>query len=196
MFELVLGIAGFGLYLLYDINSFSGKNKLLSMGFFAGCALIAAATVSLLLDSFRSGFVSGAADWALMILGAAMFALLIYCLFFALPFEETYVSPEEGRKVYDGGAYALCRHPGVLCFFAMYLFAGLAALPGRLLSAGMVFSVLNVLYALLQDRVTFPKTFSDYGEYRKRVPFLIPNKESVLRAAAGCRGGKGKEEKK
>ena len=65
-----------------------------------------------------------------------------------------------------------------------------------LLSAGMVFSVLNVLYALFQDRVTFPKTFSDYGEYRKRVPFLIPNKESVLRAAAGCRGGKGKEEKK
>jgi protein-S-isoprenylcysteine O-methyltransferase Ste14 len=78
--------------------------------------------------------------------------------------------------------YALCRHPGVICLFAMYLFLGLAALPTPLLGCGMVFSLLNVLYALFQDRVTFPKTFCDYEAYRKTVPFLLPTRASIRRA--------------
>ena len=86
------------------------------------------------------------------------------------------------KHVYSGGAYALCRHPGILCFFGTYLFLGLAALPMGMIVNGMVFSFLNLLYAWFQDRVTFPKTFCDYSEYQKTVPFLIPTKASIRMA--------------
>ena len=49
---------------------------------------------------------------------AGAFAALIYTLFFALPFDETYAKQNNGRYVCDRGVYALCRHPGILCFFA------------------------------------------------------------------------------
>ena len=48
-----------------------------------------------------------------------------------------------------------------------------------LLAHGMVFSALNLIYALFQDRITFPKIFSDYHIYRTRVPFLLPTSNSV-----------------
>ena len=99
-----------------------------------------------------------------------------------LPFSDTYTAPEQGRQVWRSGVYALCRHPGILCFFVMYLFWGLAALPTRLLLQGMVWSLLNLAYAWFQDRVTFPKTFSDYPDYRQEVPFLIPTPASIRRA--------------
>ena len=82
----------------------------------------------------------------------------------------------------------------MLCFFAMYLFWGLAALPGHLLEMGMVFSVLNGAYAWFQDRVTFPKTFCDYDSYRKQAPFLLPNPASIRRAKATWGYPEAKEE--
>ena len=65
----------------------------------------------------------------------------------------------------------------------MYLFLGLAALPAPgLLARGMLFSGLNLGYAFFQDRFTFPRTFSDYSAYQRRIPFLIPTKASILLA--------------
>ncbi len=48
-------------------------------------------------------------------------ALLIYTLFFALPFEETYCEENKLRAAYTEGVYGLCRHPGVLWFAGAYL---------------------------------------------------------------------------
>ncbi len=56
-------------------------------------------------------------------------ALLVYTLFFALPFEKTYTRLEENPPVYTEGVYSLCRHPGVVWFFFLYLF--LALLTGQ-----------------------------------------------------------------
>ena len=179
MLTLILGVTGFVLYLLYDINSYTIQCRLLQAGFLAGTVLIGAATLLDLWTGWRQGAFSGGVDVALVLLGALSFGALIYCLFFALPFQATYADPVNGRRVYDGGAYALCRHPGVLCFFFMYLFLGLAALPASVLVHGMAFSLLNVAYAWFQDRVTFPKTFCDYEGYRERAPFLIPTKNSI-----------------
>lgn len=181
MDTLLLGMAGFALYLVYDLNSFTLRNRLLHGGFALGTLLIAAATAVDIVRSVRAGATE---HWLLLIPAALAFGALIYCLFFALPFEETYTGPEEVRHAYTGGAYALCRHPGILCFFATYLLLGLALRPGPLLAHGMVFSLLNLLYAWFQDRVTFPKMFDDYGDYRKKVPFLIPNSASIQRAGA------------
>lgn len=179
---LLLGAVGFGLYLLYDINSFTADRPLLRLGFLAGTLLIAGATGMECLSAWRVGAFSGGTDLLLLFLALAAFAALIYCLFFALPFQQTYTDPVNGRRTYTFGAYALCRHPGVLCFFAMYLFLGLAALPAGLLRTGMIFSLLNGAYAWFQDRVTFSKTFCDYEGYRNTTPFLIPSAASIRRA--------------
>ena len=191
MLVLGLGIGGFLLYLLYDINSFKWQSRLLHTAFALGTLLVGAATVLDLWGAWRLGAFSGPGDAVLLLVAGACLTALVYSLFFALPFQETYRQQEQGRHVYDGGVYALCRHPGILCFFGLYLCLGLAALPGGLLAHGLVFSLLNLAYAGFQDRVTFPKTFCDYEAYRKKAPFLIPTGDSIRRARQtwSCPGG-------
>ena len=178
----LMAFAGFALYLLYDIDSFKALWKPLRSGFAVGTLLIAAATAMQLYAALREKAFCGWWDILLLLLGVLALAALIYCLFFALPFDATYKNPEQGRRTYTFGIYALCRHPGILCFFAMYLFWGIASLPTKFLLFGMVISVLNLGYAYFQDRVTFPKTFCDYADYREKVPFLIPTAVSIRRA--------------
>ena len=179
MTALLCGLLGFVLYFLYDINSITLRSKLLHSSFTIGTAFIAVATGVDLWSAFKSNAFSGFTDFVFLVLSALSFAALIYCLFFALPFQETYAEQTTDRSVCDKGVYALCRHPGILCFFGTFLFLGLAARPASLLAHGMVFSALNLIYALFQDRITFPKIFSDYHIYRTRVPFLLPTSNSV-----------------
>ncbi|MBQ8144098.1 MAG: hypothetical protein IJ042_04815 [Butyricicoccus sp.] len=195
MLSLHLGVIGFLLYLLYDINSFTRRSRSLHSFFMLGTILIGAAGLMDLYAAWQLGAFSGALDMLLAVLGALCFVLLMYCLFFALPFEETYTEQRTDRQVYDKGVYALCRHPGILCFWAMFLFLGSAALPGKLLRNGMVFSLLNLAYAWFQDRLTFPRTFCDYETYRKKVPFLIPNRDSIRLAQQTWISSVSKEDK-
>jgi protein-S-isoprenylcysteine O-methyltransferase Ste14 len=181
----ILGTTGFVLMLLSEPGTLTkGGFKLL---FPSGCLALTGATILMFIASrFR-----GVPDVILLALGAVSLLAEIYCLFFAIPFGESYVSGDPGRKVCDRGAYALCRHPGVIFLFFAYVFWGLAALPDpRFLILGAAFSVLDGLYALFQDRMSFPKIFSDYAAYRRRVPFLIPTKASfhaALRTAPSAR---------
>ncbi len=179
MVSFVLGILGFSLYLIYDVNSYTVRLGIFRLCYALGTVLIGAAACIQLCAAWKDGCFSGAGDIILLLLGTGALAMLVYCLFFALPFSDTYVGSSSEQPVCDRGFYALCRHPGVLCFFFMFLFWGLAAYPAPLLLQGMVFSLLNLAYAWFQDRVTFPKTLSGYDEYRKRVPFLIPTKNSL-----------------
>lgn len=180
MIAFCLGVTAFVLFFAYDANSFLWQRSLPRKFFILGTCLLC---IAFLLDVLASHQVQAFSRWAdmpLLAAGAACFAALIYCLFFALPFEETYAKQENGRRVYDRGVYAMCRHPGILFFFGMYLFVGLAALPShRMITHGMLFSLLNLLYAWFQDRVTFPHTFTDYHEYQQKIPFLLPTKASL-----------------
>ena len=194
MVSLHLGLVAFALYLIYDINSFTRQVKFVHSFFMIGTGLIGVATVMDLWNAWKAGAFSGIGDIALLAGAAVWFGALIYCLFFALPFEETYQEQNTEKHVYSGGAYALCRHPGILCFFGMYLCLGLAALPTGMIVNGMVFSFLNLLYAWFQDLVTFPKTFCDYTEYQKTVPFLIPTKASIRMAGQTLSGSTSEED--
>ena len=182
MLSTILGVAAFLLYLFYDINSFRWNWRLPRSFFLLGTILLAIATAIDLIDALQQGAFSGVFDWILLLSAASCLLALVYCLFFAIPFDETYTSQTNGRTVCDSGVYALCRHPGILCFFLFYLFLGIAALPGRLLWNGLLFSCLNLAYAAFQDRITFPKTFSNYERYREIAPFLIPTRASIRRA--------------
>lgn len=174
------GIAAFALYFLYDINDYAWKRKFPRSFFALATLLLALATTLDLRTAVLAGAISGIADLLWLLCAAICFGLLMYCLFFALPFSATYATVGTPRKVCRTGAYAFCRHPGILCLFGMYLFLSLAALPEKLWVNGIVFSLCDLAYAWFQDCISFPKTFSDYADYRKNVPFLIPTRKSIL----------------
>lgn len=179
MIYTIAGVVGFLLFVLYDLNSVLWKRKSLHYGFFAGNILLIGATIMLIKRVWNEAFLSmGAVICGL--LAVCFLGLLIYTLFFALPFGETYQTLDGQPKVCSSGIYALCRHPGVLWFFFFYLFLGLSLHSLLLTMAGVVFSLCNLGYVILQDRWTFPKSLGGYGEYKEKTPFLIPNKKSVI----------------
>ena len=155
-------------FLLYDFNQVRWKSRKLHGAFALSCAgllLLTAAACWKGQNRNPARLVPGG------ILALCFLLLLCYTLFFALPFEETYVRESRGRRVCRTGMYALCRHPGVLLVLAV---------------SG---SVLDLLYAVFQDVWTFPKTFCDYEEYRREAPFLIPRPSSVVRCLRTLRKG-------
>lgn len=164
------GTAAFVLFFLYDWNRVTWKKKWMNAFFTAGCLILTAIGGKFVWDSAEAGL-SARLLW--LAPAAAGLWALVYSLFFALPFDDTYRKEAEGHRVCRTGIYGKSRHPGILAFFFCFLFLGLAA-GERQLAAGMFFSALNLLYAWYQDRIIFIKEFSDYEEYRKEVPFLIP----------------------
>lgn len=177
---LVAGAVAFGMYFIYDINSFTWKNKILHSFFVGGSLVILAATAGCVTSSIGTGGGSPVwyAVWGILALSQAV--LLIYTLFFALPFGETYVQTDGKPPVYKEGVYSLCRHPGVLWFFFLYLFLAMMAGTGLMAAVCVEYSGLNLLYVWFQDRVTFKRTLYGYEEYQRETPFLIPNRKSIL----------------
>ena len=186
----MLGTVGFVLYFIYDINSLKWQNRILHQFFWLGTLCLCASTVWSMWGvplSFRAaqpaGIVCGVG-------GVLFFVSLIYTLFFAIPFEETYVEENRRRRACTEGVYALCRHPGILWFAGLFLC--LWGVTGEA-SRGVYFIsmiVWNYLYALFQDRWTFPGTFENYREYRRTAPFLLPNRRSIRACFAGKGAGK------
>ncbi|MDP4109378.1 MAG: hypothetical protein Q8878_05040 [Bacillota bacterium] len=111
---------------------------------------------------------------------AAFLFLLIYALFFALPFGDTY-SVHQKNVICKTGPYAMCRHPGVICFAGFYLFLYFALPSLRLAYFATVSCICNLLYVIFQDMWSFPLTFDGYGDYRNETPFLIPTAKSIRR---------------
>lgn len=168
--EWLAGIGAFTLFFLYDWNRIFWKKRWMTSFFSAGCIILAVTGVLFIWEAFQSG---RGLRLLWLIPAAASLCALIYALFFALPFDDTYRKEAAGGRVCRSGLYGYCRHPGILAFFFCFLFLGLAA-GERQLAAGMFYSGLNLLYAWYQDRIIFTREFSDYGEYRRDVPFLFP----------------------
>jgi len=168
--ETAVGIIAYILYFIYDYNSITRKNRFAASFFTVGTLMIIGSTVSVLVKKHCLSPVSAAAA----IVAFIFLGLLVYTLFFALPFTETYVKESELRKTYTGGVYSICRHPGVLWLVGMYLcFIVISAD----LSASVYYGIIiagDILYVVYQDIYIFPRTFSDYDEYKKTTPFLIP----------------------
>ena len=176
---MILGTFGFLLYFIYDINSVLWKNTLLKKLFAAGSICVVMSAAWCLWDGLKKGTAAPGICAACAAGSLVFLILLVYTLFFALPFEETYVKESGVRLAYTEGVYALCRHPGVLWFVG--LFFCLWGMTGEFIRgtyfAGMIFW--NYLYIVFQDLWTFPRTFSNYGEYKHTTPFLLPNPDSI-----------------
>ena len=170
-----LGLTAFVLFFISDYNDWRLSRRELKLCFPAGAVLLAAGTV---LEARRgSPLVSGWLRGLLFALGAAFLALLVYTLFFALPVEASYARPGQKRPACTTGVYALCRHPGVLWFAGLY--GCLWAAAGLPLWEAAMYSGLNVLLVVFEDRCVFPAKLEGYREYQRTTPFLLPNWQSV-----------------
>lgn len=162
---MLIGAAAFLLMLLGDINDAAWHKGALRLCFPTGLVLLAAAT-ALRLD--YSGI-----DAAWCAVSGAFLLVLLYVLFGSFSVKDAYVRQDSGRRVYDKGFYALCRHPGVLFFAGLYVSLHYAfELPWP---NAALYSALNLLLAAAEDKWFFPRSIGGYVEYKKRVPFLIPH---------------------
>ena len=187
---ILLGVIAFLLFLLYDVNSVIMKQRLFSLSFFSGFILLVISTGGIMVSSAQEIAVDHLSLGLFGFFALIFLFLLIYSLFFAIPFKNTYIEEAGPSRVCRTGMYALCRHPGVLWFVGFFLLLGFA-LPSRLMRlGGFSFSILNILYVIFQDRWTFVRTFADYEDYKISTPFLIPNKKSIKRCLDTLSGKK------
>ncbi len=170
--EYVIGIIAYILYFMYDYNSIHKQRKILKTFFLLGTILLVGSTVYATVKYFKYS--------NLMIIlissicGLLFLALLIYTLFFAIPFDSTYVYQSEGRLAYTKGMYSVCRHPGMLWFLGLYIcLSVLTYNPIGIWFYGLMI-LGDLFYIIYQDYYIFPLTFVNYAEYKKTTPFLIP----------------------
>lgn len=188
-----LALVGLICFLGYDVWTVCRAGARLPQALFGAGILCDAAVTVWMLWSSQSALdrlgLRPVLFWGLAVL---FLAVLVYTLFFALPFRSTYVDPTQRRPVCRSGMYALCRHPGIIWFSLLYAALYLAVPIPATLWGGAVLCGGNLLYIVVQDLWTFPHTFFDYDAYRKEVPFLIPTSKSLRRALQtwpkrGCR---------
>lgn len=183
MQTLILVPVGLLFFLWYDVCTVREKQgRWHQLLFTAGLLCDGAVTVWMLAHSAHVWSTHPART--IVCCAAALFflGLLIYTLFFALPFDKTYVDPVRKRSVCQSGMYALCRHPGVIWFILFYAALYGAAPEREVLWGGVLLCASDLVYIVVQDLWTFPRTFCDYEDYRKSVPFLIPTLHSIRRA--------------
>ena len=190
----ITGIAAFAAFGLYDVNSVIWKNRIADKLFFAGSAAMTISCVIAVYDAASAGKslldIPAGIKAAAFIAGIMSVMLLVYTLFFAIPFRDTYVDSNgtEKRFVCRTGMYALCRHPGVLWFTAAGICMCIIFTTRGMLIFTCTVCVLNMLYIVLQDKWTFIHTFSDYDDYRRETPFLIPHISGIVKCFRTMKG--------
>ena len=173
----LLGLTGFLLFFLYDWNRIFRKLRWMNGFFYGGCLCLVLAGAFFVSQALRTW--SGPA--LLWLLLSILFLMgLLYTLFFALPFDATYLKEADQHRVCRAGHYGLCRHPGIWWFLGCYLCLGMAAGGLEKLLEALVFSLLNLGYAWYQDRYIFPEEFCDYEDYQRKVPFLLPRMQKHI----------------
>lgn len=177
------GLLVFLLFVLYDLGQANLLpniwSRLVRSFFLLGFTILAGCTAVLVWAQGLQILLRHSINFGFLLCAFLFLGLLIYTLFFALPFQETYVDQTAGAKTYDKGMYALCRHPGVLWFTGFYCCLWLALGGAALFWLAFWYSLFNVGYVLVQDYYTFPRIFTDYAQYKRQVPFLLPNVKSL-----------------
>lgn len=172
---LIPGVLGFVLCCLFDINKIRWQSSKLNISFVLGILLILFSTGCCIIQSDFSTI-----PWPLApihiisIIGFIISSCgLVHTLFFALPFEDTYME-SDSIPVIDQGVYGLCRHPGFWMLTLIYLFLWLFFNSQAMKAGFILYTVCNFIYILIQDKYIFPQYITGYDEYKKSVPFLIP----------------------
>ena len=117
-------------------------------------------------------------------LTSIFFALLVYSVLI-----EVNLNKKKADKLITSGTYALTRHPGVLWLLFYYIFGALLFANIELLIAGIVWSIANIFYVYLQEKLVFHKIFNNYDLYAITTPMLLPNIKSAKKCIKTLTGG-------
>ena len=180
---ILIGIGGFALLLLSDISGIKGKSFLKSVLAFFGAMTIIVVSIIVIVNSevYSIGLFLKA---VVGIITAGFLLLLIYSTFV-----EVTINNGDSQLI-KTGTYSLTRHPGVIWFLLYYVFGSVFFGSIEILIAGLVWSFVNVIYVIIQDKYIFPKLFSEYEKYRKETPMLFPTIKSIKKFSKHLTGGK------
>jgi len=184
MYCVVFAFAGFCILFFFEKASLKKVRFFKQAVFVVGNALVC---LSVLLSCFRSEYFNipsftHIAGW---IIAPVFFVLLVYSLFFEIPFKKTYMKAGTGDVLVTTGTYALVRHPGVLWLTGFLV--GLLLISGSrmLLFTIPVIVSMDVVYVVIQEKYYFMKIFGEeYREYQKTVPMLVPSMYSIKRCVS------------
>ena len=167
-----IAIAAFILLILFEIikcraekQKSSGQNPFFLIG-----------SILLITGWVLAAFACKRSTQLVLLFGIIILAVGLFLYFLVLretSADHTYTQKGQEKKVYTDGCYGIIRHPGLWCFLIVSIGAELivpALLPGNVL-----FVILNTIYIFLQDKIFFPIYLQGYTEYRKNVPFCIPD---------------------
>lgn len=176
MIYLGLGILGFIMLFLFDICSLCEKSVIKYFFGFSGFSLIVISSIFLvqlnsnIIFSYSLRIVS-------LSLAILFLLLLIYSVFIEVG-KATYQYKNENMLV-TTGTYALSRHPGVLWFLFVYLFGAIYFQNSFVLYAGLIWTMVNIIYVYIQERFIFSKLFDNYGSYIQTTPMILPSYQSI-----------------
>ncbi|MDD4335469.1 MAG: hypothetical protein PHY77_07670 [Desulfotomaculaceae bacterium] len=179
MIFIFTGFLAFVFFCIFDFNQAKLRKEVINLSFAVGIALLAASTAGILLGDYEGFALSITLKILFGLLSIVSLLMLLYTLFVALPFSATYRKAKPVNTVVDRGMYALCRHPGVLWFFFFYLFLWLASGKAMMMWAGIIWTVMDIIYVYIEDRWFFPAVINGYDQYKRKVPFLIPHPASI-----------------
>ncbi len=186
--EIWLGVLGFILMYISDFNQVIWKRRSLKPLFAVGTLSVFINTLFIVLKNLENlQWVSATIIW--LIVFFVSFALLVHVLFYAIPFDSSYVEQFSKRNVYKDKAYALTRHPGILPFVTMYISLCFIFPSSAVNTFSIMMIALNIVYVIIQDKYIFTKLFYDYQDYKNETPFLIPTIKSVKRMFTSYRKG-------
>lgn len=173
--SILCALAGLAAFLAHDFQSIGRlKSHIWQAGFWTGLSLWIISILLLVLPALSEIILWRAIVFG--ILAIICVACEIYALFFALPFGTTYMNAQEKRRVCRQGIYGVCRHPGFWSFSGICLSLALALNTPQAWWVMGFLVMLNLIYIMIQDQWIFIQEFSDYLDYQKEVPFLLPRR--------------------
>lgn len=158
---------------IYDIAQIRGWRRIGTLASIIGYGTIVSSIIFYIIHapSPPGPVVIGAVG---LIIATAGLIGLVYTVIFEVKRKPQDGPTDEPRRVYRLGSYGVVRHPGFWWYLLMCV-----ALGGVYRATNMVVFLsltvgMNFVLILLEDRYLFPRIFTDYGQYRRQVPFLIP----------------------
>ena len=95
----LLGSIGFALFLIYDWNDVKLNKRWMKTLFPVGCILVLSGSVMAAYEDMAAGFSWDFKSVTSIVLACIWLGLLIYTLFFAIPFSDAYVEEMHERGV-------------------------------------------------------------------------------------------------
>lgn len=179
LLPLVVGILGF--LILYGVDYFDLKKKRL-LKFFTwilGIMLLLISHLQIVLTSKIIIFPEFLKSIGI-VLSVIFFILLLYSVFIEISVLGRKGCAVSSSGLIRSGTYALSRHPGVLWYIMTLIFLFIATGAKYLLYAIPVWSIMDILYAILQDLYFFPRLFGEeYDDYKKSTPMILPSFKSI-----------------